>query len=82
MRFSMDSMRSEGSPPGTPRASPNQAAGGYTDYRGSSLFAYAGPFTASAQASPEQASPSTKPPLHSGSQVRAALFQSLPAAVC
>ena len=47
MRYSMDSMRSAGSPNGTPRG-PSHSMGPYTDYRGSSLFAFSGPFTAAA----------------------------------
>ncbi len=51
MRYSMDSMRSAGSPNGTPRGPP-QSMGPYTDYRGSSLFAFSGPFSAGAAAAP------------------------------
>ena len=73
----MDSMRSGGSPPGTPRgacvpAAPSQATpgGGYTDYRGSSLFAFSAPFAqAASPAQGQQPSPG-KPPAHSPSQVR------------
>lgn len=58
MRFSMDSMRSAGSPPGTPRGGGGpQGAGGFTDYRGSSLFAYSTPYAAPAVPSPAAFTP-------------------------
>jgi hypothetical protein len=44
VRFSMDSMRSATSPSGTPRNS-GQHMGGFTDYRGSSLFSFGIPFS-------------------------------------
>lgn len=44
----MDSMRS-GSPGGTPRAPPRNM-GDFTDYRGSSLFAFSGPFSSAPSA--------------------------------
>ncbi len=48
VRYSMDSMRSAGSPSGTPHGGAPQSMGGFTDYRGSSLFAFSGPFTSGA----------------------------------
>ncbi len=48
MRYSMDSMRSAGSPSRTPHGGAPQSMGGFTDYRGSSLFAFSGPFTSGA----------------------------------
>ena len=70
MRFSMDSMRSAGSPPGTPRSGDGAKAAGFTDYRGSSLFAYSGPFTGSASPTPA-AFPAKGSPEGAPVQVRA-----------
>ena len=72
----MDSMRSGGSPPVSPRGAgalgaPNQATpgSGYTEYRGSSLFAFSAPFVQTASPVQGQQLSPGKPPVHSPSQV-------------